>query len=286
MNAKLAGGAPRAAIIQFPGVNCEYESARALATAGAAPTILRWNEAPERLPDFDLFLLPGGFSYQDRIRAGAVAAKERVLDALFDQASAGKPVLGICNGAQVLVEAGFVPGLASGAVEMALAPNRMPGRSGYFADWSQLRVAAATPSWLAPLAGQVLPIPFAHGEGRFTSRRAGLFEALAAAGQIVLRYTGPQGEPAAGWPANPNGSALDAAGICNPAGNVLAIMPHPERAAHLGQVPAFIAGPWGERRRAAQGDWSALAGPGPGHALFTAMVAAARAPRGEGRRAS
>lgn len=286
MSATPLAGAPRAAIIQFPGVNCEYESARALATAGAAPTILRWNEAPERLADFDLFLLPGGFSYQDRIRAGAVAAKERVLDALFDQAAAGKPVLGICNGAQVLVEAGFVPGLAPGAVEMALAPNRMVGRSGYFADWSHLRVAAATPSWLSPLAGQVMPIPFAHGEGRFTSRRAGLFEALAAAGQIVLRYTGPQGEAATGWPTNPNGSALDAAGLCNPAGNVLAIMPHPERAAWLGQVPAFIAGPWGERRRAAQGDWSALAGPGPGHALFTAMVAAARAPRGEGRRAS
>jgi phosphoribosylformylglycinamidine synthase I len=269
---------PRAAVIQFPGVNCEYESARALAAAGAAPTILRWNEAPERLADFELYLLPGGFSYQDRIRAGAVAAKERVLDALFDQATAGKPILGICNGAQVLVEAGFVPGLAAGAVEMALAPNRMPGRSGYFADWSHLAVAMRTPSWLAPLAGEVLPIPFAHGEGRFTSRREGLFAELAAAGQIVLRYAGPLGEPAAGWPANPNGSALDAAAICNPAGNVLAIMPHPERAAHLGQVPAFLAGPWGERRRAAAGEWSRLAGPGPGHAVFAAMVAAARRP--------
>ena len=270
--------APRAAIIQFPGVNCEYESARALAAAGALPTILRWNEAPERLADFELFLLPGGFSYQDRIRAGAVAAKERVLDALFTEAAAGKPVLGICNGAQVLVEAGFVPGLAAGAVQMALAPNLMPGRSGYFADWSHLAVAGATPSWLAPLAGQVLPIPFAHGEGRFTSRRQGLFADLAAAGQIVLRYVGPTGEPAGGWPANPNGSALDAAAVCNPAGNVLAIMPHPERAAHLGQVPALLAGPWGERRRAAAGDWQRLAGPGPGHALFTAMVAAARRP--------
>lgn len=268
--------APRAAVLQFPGVNCEYESARALEAAGATASILRWNEDPARLADFDLYLIPGGFSYQDRIRAGAVAAKEPVLDALFAQAEAGKPVLGICNGAQVLVEAGFVPGLAPGAVEIALAPNRMRGRSGYYSDWSHLRVAERTPSWLAPLAGDVLPLPFAHGEGRFTTRSETLFADLAAAGQIALRYAGPAGEDAGGWPRNPNGSLLDAAALCNRAGNVLAIMPHPERAAWLGQVPAMLEGAWGVRRRAADGDWPALRGPGPGHALFAAMVDAAR----------
>ena len=267
---------PRAAVLQFPGVNCEYESARALEAAGAEAEILRWNEAPERLAEFDLFLLPGGFSYQDRIRAGAVAAKEMILDGLHAQASRGKPVLGICNGAQVLVEAGFVPARGgSTAVDLALAPNRMPSREGYFTDWCHLTVEKAGPCWLAGLAGQVLPVPFAHGEGRFTSRRAGLVEELAAAGQIVLRYAGPEGEAPDGWPRNPNGSALDAAAVCNEAGNVVAMMPHPERCAWLGQVPEMIEGPWGARRREAAGDWPALRSAGPGMAIFEAMVAAA-----------
>jgi len=260
---------PRACVIQFPGVNCEYESARALADAGAAPEILRWNEEPERLAAFDLFLLPGGFSYQDRIRAGAVAAKERILGALEEAAAAGKPILGICNGAQVLVEGGFVSGLEPGAVELALATNRMEGRAGYFTEWSLLRPAAETPSWLSGVEGE-LPVPFAHGEGRFTSRSEGLFERLEAAGQIVLRYEDER------WPANPNGSVKAAAGICNPAGNVLAMMPHPERSAWLGQVPEALPGPWGERRRAAAGDWEALRGPGPGMVILKAMVDAAR----------
>jgi len=266
---------PRAAVIQFPGVNCEYESARALAAAGAAAEIVRWNDDPSRLADFDLFCLPGGFSYQDRVRAGAVAAKEEILDALEGEASRGKPVLGICNGAQVLVEAGFVPGLGGGDLDLALAPNRMPDRVGYFTDWSHLRVTSQSPSWLAERGGRVLPLPFAHGEGRFTSRRPGLFDELEAAGQIVLRYAGPEGEAPGGWPANPNGSERDAAGICNPAGNVLAMMPHPERSAWLGQVPEMIAGRWGDERRARAGDWRRLKAAGPGMAIFEAMVAGA-----------
>jgi len=270
---------PRAAVIQFPGVNCEYESARALAAAGADAEILRWNVDPARLAGYDLFLLPGGFSYQDRVRAGAVAAKADILDALASEAAAGKPVLGICNGAQVLVEAGFVPGLRGEDIELALAPNRMPGRRGYYSEWCHLRVAEATPSWLGDLSERVLPMPFAHGEGRFTSRRDGLFDELAAAGQVVLRYADAEGAAASGWPENPNGSALGAAGVCNPAGNVLAMMPHPERAAWLGQVPELLPGPWGWKRRRAFGEWRRLKGPGPGHALFAAMVAAAAARR-------
>jgi len=266
---------PRACVIQFPGVNCEYESARALEDAGAGAAILRWNEDPARLADFDLFLLPGGFSYQDRIRAGVVASKEKILGALAEQAAEGKPVLGICNGAQVLVEAGFIPGLRPGDVELALATNRMPGRVGYYTDWRLLKVEARTPSWLACEAGEVLPVPFAHGEGRFTSRRPGLFEDLAAGGQIVLRYCDRDGRVDGGWPVTPNGSLEAAAGLCNPRGNVLAMMPHPERSAWLGQVPEDLAGAWGERRRRAVGDWKALSADGPGMKILKAMVRAA-----------
>jgi len=267
---------PRACVIQFPGVNCEYESARALRDAGAVAEIHRWNEDAAHLAAFDLFLLPGGFSYQDRIRAGVVAAKEKILGALADEAGKGKPVMGICNGAQVLVEGGFIPGLRPGEVELALATNRMPGREGYFTDWSFLRVSERTPSWLAELAGSVLPIPFAHGEGRFTSRREGLFEELEAKGQIVLRYCDEDGRVDGAWPRTPNGSIAAAAGLCNPEGNVLAMMPHPERSAWLGQVPEELPGRWGERRREAAGEWSRLRGEGPGMAILRAMVEAAR----------
>ncbi len=267
---------PRACVIQFPGVNCEYESARALRDAGADTEIVRWNEDSSQLADFDLFLLPGGFSYQDRIRAGVIASKEKILGTLAEEAAKGKPLLGICNGAQVLVEGGFIPGLKPGEVELALATNRMPGREGYYTDWRFLKVEAETPSWLGSRAGEVLPIPFAHGEGRFTSRREGLFEELAARGQIVLRYCDKDGHVDADWPVTPNDSTMAAAGLCNPEGNVLAMMPHPERGAWLGQVPEELEGEWGERRRNAVGDWMKLGAEGPGMAILRAMVEAAR----------
>ncbi len=266
---------PRACVIQFPGVNCEYESARALEDAGAVAEVHRWNEDPSLLASFDLFLLPGGFSYQDRIRAGVVASKEKILGALADEAAKGKPILGICNGAQVLVEGGFIPGLRPGEVELALATNRMPGREGYYTQWSHLKVEAETSSWMGGKAGEVLPVPFAHGEGRFTSRREGLFEELAASGQIVLRYCDAGGRVDAAWPVTPNGSLEAAAGLCNPEGNVLAMMPHPERSAWLGQVPEELEGPWGARRRGAGGDWAKLRGDGPGMTVLKAMVEAA-----------
>jgi phosphoribosylformylglycinamidine synthase subunit PurQ / glutaminase len=265
----------RAAVIQFPGVNCEYESCRVLDDAGARAEIIRWNVDPVLLSNYDLFLLPGGFSYQDRVRAGAVAAKDEILEALAGEADLGKPVLGICNGAQVLIEAGIVPEPSHGSLDMALAPNKMPVRTGYYTDWSYLKASGGGNSWASNATADLLPIPFAHGEGRFTSRRPGLFQELEAAGQIVLRYARPDGSPPDGWPANPNGSTLDAAGICNPLGNVVAMMPHPERAAWLGQVPEMLAGPWGEKRRQANGDWEKLRGDGPGMALFRAMVQSA-----------
>ena len=266
---------PRACVIQFPGVNCEYESARALEDAGASAEVHRWNEDPSLLASFDLFLLPGGFSYQDRIRAGVVASKEKILGALAEEAAKGKPVLGICNGAQVLVEGGFIPGLRPGEVELALATNRMPGREGYFTQWSHLKVEPSSSSWLGTKAGEVLPVPFAHGEGRFTSRREGLFEELSAAGQIVLRYCDAEGRVNGDWPVTPNGSLEAAAGLCNPEGNVLAMMPHPERSAWLGQVPEELEGPGGEHRREAGGDWTRLRGDGPGMTVLKAMVEAA-----------
>jgi putative intracellular protease/amidase len=129
----------RVAVLQIPGVNCEYETKRVLEAVGLGAAIVRFNEPSSSLASFDAFVLPGGFAYQDRIRAGAVAAKLPAVERIAQESESGKPVLGICNGAQVLVEAGLVPGLHKGAVEVALAPNKAPRRQGYLCRWVRVR---------------------------------------------------------------------------------------------------------------------------------------------------
>jgi phosphoribosylformylglycinamidine synthase I len=263
------------AVLQFPGVNCEYETVRVLEACGMSAALVRANEPAERLGGFDGFVLPGGFSYQDRVRAGAVAARDPIVDALAREAALGKPVLGICNGAQVLVESGLVPGLDDGRMAVALAPNRMVGRSGYYCRWVYLRVRKAgreTAFTSRFEEGAVVPVPMAHGEGRFTSREPELFAALEEEGQIPFRYCRPDGDDAEEFPDNPNGAEAAAAALTNPEGNVMAIMPHPERAAWLRQVPPALSGEWGDRRRDGYRNRAELDGPGPGRRLFLGML--------------
>jgi len=262
----------RIAVVRFPGVNCEAETRRAVLDQGAACDIVMWNEAASALESYDGYVLPGGFSYQDRVRAGAIAAKDRVVGCLFEQAASGKPVLGICNGAQILVEAGMVPGIEPGRVEMALARNVMPDRDGYYTRWTHLAVeCAGSAASLALAVGDVVPVPVAHAEGRFVSATPGLVEELFARGQAVMTYATPLGARAERFPELPNGAAMSLAAVSNPAGNVVAMMPHPERAARLGQVPANLAGPWGERRRAVRSAAEARA-PGPGAPVIRSLV--------------
>ncbi|MGH7731589.1 MAG: phosphoribosylformylglycinamidine synthase subunit PurQ, partial [Candidatus Eiseniibacteriota bacterium] len=195
----------RVAVIRFPGVNCEAESARALARVGLEPELFLWTRPASELRDFGAYVLPGGFSYQDRVRAGALAAKDPLVEVLAEEAGRGKPVLGICNGAQVLVEAGLVPG--GSGVELALARNRMPDRAGYYARWIYTRVEASRCVFTRGLApGTLLPMPVAHGEGRFTSHESGRVEALARTGQVPLRYATSDGAAADAFPVNPNGA--------------------------------------------------------------------------------
>jgi phosphoribosylformylglycinamidine synthase len=269
---------PRVAVVRLPGMNCEAETARALAAAGLAAVEVGWDAPAAALEGHDAYVLPGGFSYQDRVRAGAVAAKDPRLDVIARRADAGVPVLGICNGAQILVEAGLVPGGAAGddTIRVALAVNRMPRGEGYLARWVVLEVRAETLWTAAYAAGERVPMPMAHGEGRFTARDPACLATLAAHGQVPFAYAAAEGgaadAPGPAWPANPNGSAAGAAGVTNARGNVLALMPHPERADRLFHVPLDLAGPWGERRRRARGDIGALDGRGPGHGLFVSLA--------------
>jgi len=259
---------PRLAVVQLPGVNCEVESARLINETGGQADIFRWTRPPVELESYDGYLIPGGFSYQDRVRAGAVAAKDPLLRVLLEGAEQGKPILGICNGCQVLVEAGLVPGLEPGRVEIALAHNRFPGRGGYHAQWVAVE---AHPNARTPFVeglSSVVPLPVAHAEGRFTHEDPAFFEKLAADGHVALRYTALGGRANG----NPNGSLLDAAALTNLTGNVLAMMPHPERAAQLRHVPEDLPGAWGQSRLAAAGNAKALAGAGPGTFLLRRLV--------------
>ena len=275
----------RAAVLQIPGVNCEYETVRVLEAVGVEGRIVRFNESASALSEFDAYVIPGGFAFQDRIRAGAVAAKLPAVERIARESERGKPVLGICNGAQVLVEAGLVPGIRGGTVEMALAPNRAPRRQGYLSRWVRM-AAGEGPGrsvWASALpAGDLVPLPIAHGEGRFLTADPAVAERIQRDGLVLFRYVDSKGSPAVRYPDDPNGGLLQSAGITNVRGNVLAVMPHPERASWLRQVPEDLDGAWGRVRRGATGSFEALEGAGPGRFLFTSLARhlGVRAPEG------
>jgi phosphoribosylformylglycinamidine synthase len=257
-------------VIQFPGVNCEYETLRAIEAAGLAGEIRRWNVASKHLGDAAAIVIPGGFSYQDRIRAGVVASKDSVIDAVMSAVDKGVPVLGICNGAQILVETGAVPAFSEGFVEVALAPNRMTGRHGYYCTWVHVKKGPANCVFTEFMdGGDALPLPLAHAEGRFVTASPQTKKRLEEGDGVAAVYSAPDGKTAEAFPENPNGSMLAIAGLTNAAGNVLALMPHPERAAWFHQVPRHVGGEWGRKRESLNADQ--LFSPGPGAGYFTSL---------------
>jgi len=224
------------AVIQFPGSNTERETGMALHRAGLEPVNFLWNNDVEKLKDCAGYILTGGFSYEDRSRAGVIASLDPLMDLIKNEASRGKPVLGICNGAQILVEAGLVPGLVDYRVGLALTDNKriVDGHvtgTGYYNAWANL-VCDVSPERTAfsrhMQKGSSLHIPFAHAEGRFIVPED-LLKQLINNGQTVFRYGDENGYIRPEFPFNPNGSDYNLAAVCNPGGNVLALMPHPER---------------------------------------------------------
>ena len=224
----------RAIVLRTAGINCDAETVRALERAGAETELVhlaRVLERPGLLDDCSLLVLPGGFSYGDDVAAGRVFGfemRQGLARELAAFVARGGYVLGVCNGFQVLVDTGLLEGPGSGGRGIALAGNR---QARFECRWVHLRAERCAASWLAPheQGGEVLPAPIAHGEGRFLVRDDGVLARLESRGQIALRYVRADGSPAGGYPDNPNGSVADIAGICDPTGRVLGLMPHPER---------------------------------------------------------
>lgn len=208
---------PRAMVLAAPGTNRDHDVAFALELAGAEPRITLLEELIENpavlLRDMQLLVLAGGFSYADALGAGrmwALAVTDRLGDVLPRFVALGRPVIGICNGFQVLTRAGLLPG--------ALGHNA----SGHFqCEWVRLEAQPGKSVWTRDL--EPIECPIAHGEGRYVHSDVA---ALEAAGQVALRYTA--GHAAGGPGGNPNGSAADIAGVCDETGLVLGLMPHPE----------------------------------------------------------
>ncbi len=220
------------AVVSFPGNNCEVESVRVIREAGMDALYFRWNDDRAKLNDVDGYFIPGGFSYEDRGRSGMVAGRDPLMDFIGQEAEAGKTVIGNCNGAQILVESGLIP-LGSG-LRMSLARNVIEKNGhhyapGFLSEWVWItptggRNRCATSDWEG-----ALHMPIAHGEGRFTTADKDLFAELKNNNQIAFSYCDAAGNVSDDVPVTPNGSMYAAAGICNAAGNVVALMPHPER---------------------------------------------------------
>jgi len=225
--------AQRVAVLVYPGTNSEEETLRALVAAGADAEIVHYSRGKVALAGFGAYVLPGGFAYEDRVRAGAVAAHDALTDAVIDGAQAGKLVLGICNGAQVLLETGLVPG--TGPVRRptaAFTPNLPGGRYQCKRVHVRLAIDDARLPILVGLPREPMPVWISHGEGRLQAGEAEL-AALERDGHVAFVYCDARGERIAA----PNGSHLDAAALADRTGRILAIMPHPERDANSRIAP-------------------------------------------------
>jgi len=201
-------------ITVFPGSNCD----RDVYTVFNKNLKINTNfvQAKDKIDKFDAIIIPGGFTYGDRLRAGAIASKSPLMDKIKDKSDIGVPILGICNGFQILVESGLLPG--------ALVPNKSLK---FICKWINTVVTNnKTPFTNLFKEQQIISIPVAHGEGRYVADKES-YEKIKNNGQIVMKYNDE----------NPNGSVDNIAAICNPKGNIMGMMPHPERASNNDITP-------------------------------------------------
>lgn len=269
---------PTALVLRAPGTNCDTEMCRAFELAGARVELLHLDAAcaaPDRVDRFDLIGFPGGFSYGDDVASGrifAMHARERLYPAFAKAISRGVPIIGACNGFQILVQMGLLPGPDAGAPWNPASP---PGQTVALTDnrdcrfhdeWVRVSITPGSPCvWTSTLLDEypddmgelALRLPIAHGEGRFVATSPEIAQNLLASGRVPVRYID-----------DPNGSELAIAGICDASGRVFGLMPHPER------YLAWTRHPFWTRLPAAL-----LKKPAPGMVMFRAAVEAARAVR-------
>jgi phosphoribosylformylglycinamidine synthase len=231
----LTPASPRVIILHANGINRDREVARACEWAGGLPEIVHVNQlltGTYHLLDYHMLVLPGGFSYGDTLGAGTLWAldmRHRLEDEIQRFARSGRPVIGICNGFQALVKAGLLPGWATAEGEKAtrrvtLAANA----SGHFeCRWVHLRPQPGTPCIFTEGVDDLIACPVAHGEGRLMVSDEATLARLQRESLVALTYVNAAGEHA-DYPDNPNGSIADIAGLCNPSGTILGLMPHPE----------------------------------------------------------
>jgi phosphoribosylformylglycinamidine synthase I len=247
---------PRVLILRAPGTNCDAESAHAFTLAGALPEswhINRLLDDTHRLADYQVLCIPGGFSYGDDIAAGRILGNQiqnHLADTLATFREAGKLIIGICNGFQILLKTNLLAAADAKGATATLALND----SGRFeARWIRLAIQPRNCVFLSGI--QELELPIAHGEGKFVTRDADVFQRMNAGGQFVMRYTLPFDAPqqpadknppnaisALPYPANPNGAQGNVTGMCDETGRVLGLMPHPERFVDWTQHPRWTRG--------------------------------------------
>ncbi|MDP2940689.1 MAG: phosphoribosylformylglycinamidine synthase I [Candidatus Omnitrophota bacterium] len=246
---------PKVCVLRTAGTNCDQETAFAFSLAGAESELVHINRlvsGEKTLRDYQILALPGGFSYGDDIASGKIFANElknKLQDELRQFINEGKLIIGICNGFQILVKAGLLPGNESLTQEVTLTMND----SGKFEDrWVYLRGTRDEGRGMKCVWAKDLPeityLPVAHGEGKFVTQDKEALRRLRKNSQIVFQYCDKMGE-SAGYPANPNGSAENIAGICDMTGRILGLMPHPERHIYNAQHPRATSMP-----RRAEGD--------------------------------
>ncbi len=215
----------KVAVLQFPGSNCDQDALKSLRYDIGVDAEYVWHDEPS-LAGFDAVFVPGGFTYGDYLRCGAIASQSPIVKETIKFANEGRPVIGVCNGFQILAEAGLLPGALTRNINQKFICKDV-----------FLRAETKRSIWTADV-DRIIRIPIAHGEGRYIIDADGL-KALEDNEQIAFRYVNPKGELENS--ANPNGSVSSIAGVINKAGNVLGMMPHPERATKelLGGIDGF-----------------------------------------------